>query len=101
MTYTLQVTDVHMKIKDGNGMKAICNIIINGMLNIADIRVIENKKGELFVAMPSKKMPDGNFKDMANPVNAQARAIIEEAVLGKYNELTTLSDELASILAAI
>lgn len=98
MDYGLQVTDVRMKIRDGNGMVAICNIILNGMIALNDIRVIENREGKLMVAMPSKKMPDGKFKDMANPVNATARRIIEEAVITEYNKLTTLGQELLELI---
>lgn len=98
MEQSITVTDVKMKIKDGNGMKAICNITINGMLSLNDIRVIENKEGRLMVAMPSKKMPDGRFKDMANPINAECRKIIEDAVIFEYNKITTLSNELFMLI---
>ncbi|BCT30329.1 MULTISPECIES: SpoVG family protein [Bacillus subtilis group] len=98
MEYGLNITEVRMKIKDGNGMKAICNIIINGMIALNDIRVVENKEGRLMVAMPSKRMPDGKFKDMANPVNAQARRLIEDAVISEYNKHTTLSNELLELI---
>lgn len=98
MNYGLHVTDIYMKIKDDKGMKAICNIVVNGMLCINDIRVIENKDGKLFIAMPSKKMPDGKFKDSCNPANAQARNIIETAILNEYHRMTTLSDELAALI---
>lgn len=98
MEYGLQITDVRMKIKDGNGMKAICNIIVNGMIALNDIRVVETRDGRLMVAMPSKRMPDGKFKDIANPVNAHARRIIEDAVISEYNKLTTLSNELFALI---
>ncbi|MBJ8109108.1 SpoVG family protein [Bacillus cereus group sp. TH204-1LC] len=98
MEYGLVVTDVKMKIKDGNGMKAICNIVVNGMLALNDIRIVENRSGKLMVAMPSKKMGDGRFKDLANPVNAEARRIIEDAVIGEYNKLTSLSNELFALI---
>ncbi|MFE7817839.1 septation protein SpoVG family protein [Priestia megaterium] len=98
MEYGLTITDIKMKIKDGNGMKAICNIIVNGMIALNDIRIVENRSGKLMVAMPSKKMPGGKFKDMANPVNAEARKIIEDAVIGEYDRLTTLSNEIFALL---
>lgn len=98
MEYELEVTDIKMKIREGNGMKAICNIIINGLIALNDIRVIENKEGRLMIAMPSKKMSDGTFRDLANPVSAEARRILETAILDEYYQLTTLSEEfLASI----
>ncbi|MEX3713500.1 SpoVG family protein [Cytobacillus horneckiae] len=100
MEYGIVVTDVKMKIKDSNGMKAICNIIINGMLSLNDIRVVETREGKLMVAMPSKKMPDGKFKDMANPINAECRRIIEDAVIKEYKRATTLSAELFKLISA-
>ncbi|MES9681613.1 SpoVG family protein [Gottfriedia acidiceleris] len=99
MEHGIVITDVKMKIKDGNGMKAICNIVVNGMISLNDIRIVENQSGRLIVAMPSKKMPGGNFKDLANPVNAEARRIIEDAVIGEYNKLTTLSNELFMLIS--
>lgn len=99
MTNGIVITDVNMKIKDGNGMKAICTVTVNGMIAINDIRIVENKNQELIVAMPSKRMPDGKFKDLANPVNAQARSIIQDAVINRYSELTTLSNELFLLIS--
>lgn len=86
MTHDFVVTAVHMKLKDHSEVKAICNVIINNMISVNDIRVVETN-GKVFVAMPSKKMPDGRFKDYANPVNPYARKIIEEYVIKKYKEL--------------
>ena len=96
--HTIVVTDVKMKIKESKGMKAICSIVINDMIAINDIRLIEDNNMKLIVAMPSKRMPDQRFKDSANPVNPQARKIIEDAVLAKYNELTQLPDALLEMV---
>lgn len=98
MEYGIKVTDIRMKIREGNGMKAICSIVLNGMIALNDIRVIENREGKLMVAMPSKKMSDGKFKDMANPVSASARRIIEQPILEEYRKLTTISDEFMAML---
>lgn len=88
MEYGLIVTDVRMIIKDGNGMKAICNIVVNDMIAINGIRVIENSEtGKLMVAMPSKKMVDGSYRDSAHPVSLKGREIIEKAVLDEYNKI--------------
>lgn len=99
MEYGIKVTDIRMKIREGNGMKAICSITLNGLIALNDIRVIENRDGRLMIAMPSKKMGDGKFRDMANPVNAEGRRILEEAILEEYNRLTTLSDEFLELIA--
>lgn len=96
---TIEVTDVSMKLTNNKGMRAICNIVINGMISINDVRVIQGTGEKLFVAMPSKKMPDDRFKDMANPINAKARKIIEEAVIGKYEEMSRLDESFLELIS--
>ena len=98
MKHELVITDIRLKIKAGGNMKAICTIIVNDLLAINDIRVIENRDRQLLVAMPSKKMHNGSFKDMANPVNPEARRIIEEAVLGEYNKQIALNEDLFELI---
>lgn len=85
-----QVTNIHMKLRDDNNMVAICNVEINHMISINDVRVIKKADGTLFVAMPSKRMDDGKFRDMVNPTNRTARNIIAEPVLQKYKEMMAL-----------
>jgi len=64
-------------------MKAIVSITFDDQFVIHDVRVIEGNNG-LFVAMPSKKTPSGEFKDIAHPINTEARNYIEEAVIEAY-----------------
>lgn len=80
------VTDVRVrKILPQGKMKAIVSVTLDNMFVIHDIKVIEGSKG-LFVAMPSRRMPDGEFRDIAHPINSSARAIIESAVLEAYKQ---------------
>ncbi len=80
------VTDVRVrKILPEGKMKAIVSVTLDNMFVIHDIKVIEGSKG-LFVAMPSRRTPDGEFRDIAHPINASARAIIESAVLEAYKQ---------------
>ncbi|UOE58120.1 SpoVG family protein [Cytobacillus oceanisediminis] len=99
MENTLQVKVTRMKIKQENGMKALCSIVIGGMIAINDIRIVENKERKLFVAMPSRKMPDGTFKDIANPVNATARKIIEDVVLKEYEKMSQLDENVLKLIS--
>lgn len=64
-------------------MKAIVSVTINDAFVIHDVKVVEGHSG-LFVAMPSKRMPDGDFRDVAHPISSDARAIIQGAVLEAY-----------------
>ena len=92
------ITNVNMRLKDVNGMKAICSIVINDMFVVHDIRIVENRNDKLIVAMPSKKTLDGKFKDICNPANVEARRIIDEAVLEEYKKATTLYDEVLHLI---
>jgi len=77
----MEITDVRIKkVVTDNKLKAIASITIDGVFVVHDLRVIEGKDG-LFVAMPSKKMPSGEFKDLAHPIDQPTREQIEKAVL--------------------
>ena len=70
---------------DRGKIKAIASILIDDEFVVNDIKVIEGKK-ELFIAMPSKRTADGEFKDIAHPINAEIREKIQTAVFAKYYE---------------
>ena len=86
----MKITSVNVKIIESeNGkMKAIASVVLNDCFAIHDIRIIEGDKG-LFIAMPSRKTPVGEYKDIAHPINKEVRAMFEKAILDKYNELDT------------
>jgi len=69
-------------------MKAIVSVTFDNELVIHDIKVIEGKD-KYFVAMPSRKTPEGEFKDIAHPINADIRTYLENAILEKYEALLT------------
>ncbi|MCR4426098.1 MAG: septation regulator SpoVG [Firmicutes bacterium] len=83
----MNITDVRVRKVDTPGkMRAIASITFDDAFVVRDIRVIEGQKG-LFVAMPSRRAPDGEFRDIAHPVTQAARDMIEEAILRIYNQL--------------
>ena len=85
----MQVTDVRVrKIEKEGKMKAIVSITLDNELVIHDIKVIEGEKG-LFIAMPSRKAADGEYRDIAHPINSETRDMIQNVILHKY-EMTTL-----------
>jgi stage V sporulation protein G len=93
------VTDVRIrKINKEGRMRAIVSVTLDDNFVIHDVRVIEGNNG-LFVAMPSKKMPDGGYKDVAHPINAETRRVIQEAVLAAYDSglQSMVQDEDASL----
>ena len=82
----MQITDVRVrKITSQNRMKAIASITIDEVFVIHDIKVIESDNGP-FIAMPSRKTPNGEFKDIAHPINTETREMIQKAIIDKYNE---------------
>ncbi|AMA63937.1 MAG: septation regulator SpoVG [Kurthia gibsonii] len=82
----MEVTDVRLRRVQTDGrMRAIASITLDNEFVVHDIRVIDGNTG-LFVAMPSKRTPDGEFRDIAHPINSGTRTKIQESVLKAYEE---------------
>ena len=82
----INITDVKIrKISEEGKMKAIVSITFDNMFVVHDIKVIESKD-KLFIAMPSRKSPEGEFKDIAHPINAEMRNTIHKTIIEKYIE---------------
>lgn len=82
----MQITDVRIrKIATDGKMKAIVSVTFDNEFVVHDIKVIEGQNG-LFIAMPSRKTPDGEFKDIAHPINTETREKIQSAILTAYEE---------------
>ena len=80
----MQITDVRVRkiAKDGK-MKAVVSITLDNEFVVHDIKVIEGDKG-LFIAMPSKKVAEGEFRDIAHPINSVTRENMQRIILEKY-----------------
>ncbi len=84
---SMEITDVRVKKFNGeNRLKAIAAITIDDCFVVHELRVIDGKEG-LFVAMPSRKMPNGEFKDVAHPINQETRNKIETIVIEAYESI--------------
>ena len=82
----MQITDVRVrKITKEGKMRAIVSITIDDEFVIHDIKVIEGEKG-MFIAMPSKKATDGEYRDIAHPINSSTRENIQKIILEKYEQ---------------
>ncbi|WP_163655585.1 septation regulator SpoVG [Listeria sp. PSOL-1] len=80
----MEITDVRLRRVETDGrMKAISSITICGGFVVHDVRVIAGDNG-FFIAMPSKRTPDGEFRDIAHPIDSETRAKIQKAVLDAY-----------------
>lgn len=82
----MQITDVRVrKVTKEGKLKAVVSITIDREFVVHDIKVIEGEKG-LFIAMPSKKAVDGEYRDVAHPINSGTREMIQNLILEKYKE---------------
>ncbi len=82
----MQITDVRIrKVEKEGKMRAVVSITIDEEFVVHDIKVIEGDKG-LFIAMPSKRTADGEYRDIAHPINSQTRESIQRMILDKYQE---------------
>ena len=82
----MTITDVRVrKIASDGKMKAIVSVTFDNEFVVHDIKVIEGQNG-LFIAMPSRKTPDGEFKDIAHPINTETRERIQGAILEAYEK---------------
>ena len=92
MENAMQVTDVRVRriAKEGK-MKAVVSITIDHVFVVHDIKVIEGEKG-LFIAMPSKKSADAEYRDIAHPINTDTRAMLESIILDEYERSALQED---------
>lgn len=80
----MQVTDVRIREIEKEGkMKAVVSITLDEEFVIHDIKIIEGEKG-LFIAMPSRKARDGEYRDIAHPINSDTREKVQNIILEKY-----------------
>ena len=83
----MQITDVRVrKVSKEGKMKAVVSITIDNEFVVHDIKVIEGEKG-LFIAMPSRKATDGEYRDIAHPINSETRDRIQKIILDKFEEV--------------
>lgn len=82
----MNITDVRVrKVTKDSKMKAVVSITIDDEFVVHDIKVIEGEKG-LFIAMPSRKATDGEYRDIAHPINSDTRAKLQEIILEAYEK---------------
>ena len=88
----MQITDVRIrKVEKEGKMKAVVSITIDEEFVVHDIKIIEGEKG-LFIAMPSRKAADGEYRDIAHPINPDTRDRIQKLILEKYQETMAVEE---------
>lgn len=88
----MEITDIRLKkvTKEGK-MKAVASITLDNEFAVHDIKVIEGEKG-LFIAMPSRKAADGDYRDIAHPINQNTRERIQSMILAEYQKIQEHED---------
>ena len=83
----MKISDIRIRLvkKDDGKLKAVASITIDECFVVHDIKVIEGNEGP-FISMPSRKTPDGEYKDIVHPINTETREMIRDAVLEAYHK---------------
>ena len=83
----MEITDIRIKKVAGDGkMKAVASVTFDNAFAVHDVKVIEGPE-KLFVAMPSRRTPDGEYRDIAHPINSDMRNMLESKVLAAYDAI--------------
>lgn len=89
----MNITDIKIRLvtKENDRLKAVASVVFDECFVIHDIKIIDGKSG-LFSAMPSRKTPDGEYKDIAHPLNTEMRELLNSSVLEAYSQTLTQND---------
>jgi stage V sporulation protein G len=80
----MEITKVTLRAVAMNKVCAIASVVLDDAFVVHDLRVVNGEKG-LFVAMPSRKLPNGDFRDICHPINAEARQYVQDVVLRQFD----------------
>ena len=83
----MELSDVKIRIvpKDNEMLKAVASVVIDGCLVLHDIKIINGKSG-LFISMPSRKTPEGSYRDIAHPLDTETSELFSSTILGAYDK---------------
>ena len=81
----MEITEIRIKLKDDGKLRAFARLTFDDCFVVRGLKVIEGSNG-MFVAMPSRKKPDGTFQDVAHPITNEMRQVIEKKVLEEYQQ---------------
>ncbi|HAU86123.1 MAG TPA: septation protein SpoVG [Lachnospiraceae bacterium] len=96
----MQITDVRIrKVNKEGKMKAVVSITLDNEFVVHDIKIIEGEKG-MFIAMPSRRAGDGEYRDIAHPINSETREKIQSIILEKYEVAANAEEEAMEETAA-
>jgi stage V sporulation protein G len=82
---SMKITEVRVSLRDDDKLKAFVSITLDNCFVVRGLKIIKGNRG-MFVAMPSRKRPDGSFQDLAHPINNDTRSWMEEEILTAYRQ---------------
>lgn len=88
----MEITEININIRGEDKLKAFVNITFDGVFVVRGLKVIQGNNG-LFVCMPSRKMGDGQYKDIAHPIDNNFRQMMEQRILAEYEKLLVTADK--------
>ncbi len=81
----MEITEIRVTLRNEDKLKAFVNITFDNQFVVRGLKIISGKSG-YFVSMPSRRMPQGKYQDIAHPINSEMRRLIEEKILAAYEE---------------
>jgi stage V sporulation protein G len=88
----MRITEHKVRLWNDQRLQALVTVVFDDCFVVRNIKVIEGREGKLFVAMPSRRLPDGKYVDIAHPINRDFRSYLEETILEAYREERELHD---------
>jgi stage V sporulation protein G len=83
----MEITEVRINLNKGGKVKAFAQLVIDDCFLVGDIRVMEGKEGTVYVAMPSRRLRSGAYRDIAHPLNTETRRRLDDAILAEYRRI--------------
>ena len=83
----MEISEVRINLNKGGKVKAFAQVVFDGCFLVGDIRVLEGKEGTVYVTMPSRRLRNGSFRDIAHPLNTDTRKKLDEAILSEYERV--------------
>ena len=85
----MEISEVRINMHKGGKVRAFAQVVFDGCFLVGDIRVIEGKEGTVYVAMPSRRLRSGSFRDIARPLNSETRKRLDEMILAEYERVVS------------
>jgi len=82
----VQITEIRIALRSDDKLKAFVSVTFDDAFVVRGMKIIEGKDGHLFVAMPSRKKPDGTYQDVAHPINVDFRQFLEDQIIIEYEK---------------